>query len=206
MFNSGDDGNTDNNNKLYITVHYYLAIAVGIPAVLHGLWKLRRYGTKRLQVLGFLVLALTCAIFAAIWNPLQSKGVLNSNILFVCYLAFVSATNWGPRLTTFVLPQELFKVEIRSTFNGIAAAAGKVGAVLGIWIFGKVHASLGIVALMIIVAALNLFGAVISQVRKLLHMTNSSYLLPLYIFALMNTFFKATFKQSAILCVDVYTR
>ena len=29
-------------------------------------------------------------------------------------------------MTTFVLPQELYPIQIRTTFNGIAAATGKV--------------------------------------------------------------------------------
>ena len=162
---SGDDSSDDGDVALSIAVHNYLAAAVGIPAVLHGLWMLRRIGTKRLQVWGFLLIALTCAILAIIWTPLQPKSSLHSNVLFACYLAFVSATSWGPMLTLYVLPQELFKVEIRSTFNGIAAASGKVGAVLGIWIFKMAGASFGIVAVMAIVAVLNLLGAFISQVR-----------------------------------------
>ena len=38
-------------------------------------------------------------------------------------------------MTTFVLPSAVFPTEIRTTFNGIAAACGKLGAIGGIWLF-----------------------------------------------------------------------
>ena len=72
--------------------------------------------------------------------------MLNALLVAVCvcfffflrYVLFTFAVNWGPNVSTFVLPQELFAVETRATFNGLAAAAGKTGAVAGIWTFEKV--------------------------------------------------------------------
>jgi PHS family inorganic phosphate transporter-like MFS transporter len=42
--------------------------------------------------------------------------------------------NWGPNTTTFVVPAELFPTRARGTAHGLAAAAGKVGAVVGTWV------------------------------------------------------------------------
>jgi hypothetical protein len=163
----GGDDNDDDETVGSIALQDCLATAVGIPAVLHALWVLRRIGTKRLQVWGFLLIAATCAALAAAWTPLQSGGASDAWLLFACYLAFVGATNWGPNVTTFVLPQEVFAVEVRATFNGLAAASGKTGAVIGIWIFDKVNAAFGMVALMAIIGVLNLVGAAVSQVKKM---------------------------------------
>ena len=44
-------------------------------------------------------------------------------------------TEFGPNSTTFVYPAELFPVETRTTGNGIAAAAGKVGGFVGVFLF-----------------------------------------------------------------------
>ncbi len=44
-------------------------------------------------------------------------------------------TEFGPNVTTFVYPAEVFPVMIRTTGHGIAAALGKCGAFLGAFIF-----------------------------------------------------------------------
>jgi hypothetical protein len=43
--------------------------------------------------------------------------------------------NFGAGMTTFAMPSALFKHDIRSTFNGIACAMGKSGAILGAYSF-----------------------------------------------------------------------
>lgn len=49
---------------------------------------------------------------------------------FVIFEVFLNA---GPHLVTFILPSQVFPVEVRSTGTGIAAMLGKVGAVLGVF-------------------------------------------------------------------------
>jgi MFS transporter, PHS family, inorganic phosphate transporter len=44
-------------------------------------------------------------------------------------------TEFGPNVTTFVYPAEIFPVMVRTTGHGIAAAVGKVGAFIGAFIF-----------------------------------------------------------------------
>jgi PHS family inorganic phosphate transporter-like MFS transporter len=38
--------------------------------------------------------------------------------------------NFGPNVTTFVIPGEVFPTRYRSTAHGISAASGKLGAVV----------------------------------------------------------------------------
>ena len=38
--------------------------------------------------------------------------------------------NFGPNVTTFVIPGEIFPTRYRSTANGISAASGKLGAII----------------------------------------------------------------------------
>ena len=38
--------------------------------------------------------------------------------------------NFGPNTTTFIIPAEAFPTRYRSTAHGIAAASGKLGAIL----------------------------------------------------------------------------
>ncbi|HLL80445.1 MAG TPA: MFS transporter, partial [Ktedonobacteraceae bacterium] len=44
-------------------------------------------------------------------------------------------TEFGPNVTTFVYPAEIFPVMVRSTAHGIAAALGKFGAFIGAFAF-----------------------------------------------------------------------
>ena len=41
----------------------------------------------------------------------------------------------GVNVSTYVLPTEAYPVEVRSTFFGLSAAMGKVGALLGTYAF-----------------------------------------------------------------------
>lgn len=50
--------------------------------------------------------------------------------LLVFGLTFFFA-NWGPNTTTFVISAELFPTRSRATAHGFAAAAGKLGAIVG---------------------------------------------------------------------------
>jgi len=50
--------------------------------------------------------------------------------LFIYGLTFFFC-NFGPNVTTFVIPSETFPTSIRATCHGISAASGKVGAVIG---------------------------------------------------------------------------
>jgi hypothetical protein len=42
---------------------------------------------------------------------------------------------FGPNATTFVYPSEIFPVRVRTTGHGIAAAMGKLGGFLGVFVF-----------------------------------------------------------------------
>jgi uncharacterized membrane protein YeaQ/YmgE (transglycosylase-associated protein family) len=44
-------------------------------------------------------------------------------------------TEFGPNATTFIYPTEVFPVAVRTTGHGVASAAGKVGAFVGVFLF-----------------------------------------------------------------------
>ena len=43
-------------------------------------------------------------------------------------------TEFGPNMTTFVLPSELYPVTMRTTGHGISAGVGKLGAFIGVFL------------------------------------------------------------------------
>jgi MFS transporter, PHS family, inorganic phosphate transporter len=50
-------------------------------------------------------------------------------------------TEFGPNMTTFICPAELFPTEVRTTGHGISAGAGKLGAFIGAFLFPDILAS-----------------------------------------------------------------
>ena len=50
---------------------------------------------------------------------------------FVMYSLTFFFANFGPNVTTFVVPAEIFPARFRSTCHGISAASGKLGAIVG---------------------------------------------------------------------------
>ena len=56
--------------------------------------------------------------------------------LYAIYCLLLFALCLGPNTTCFVLPGESYPKHIRATFNGMSAALGKLGAVVGAYTFG----------------------------------------------------------------------
>eukprot|EP00842_Homolaphlyctis_polyrhiza_P003651 jgi/Hompol1/4287/HPOL_003568-RA len=117
-------------------------------------------GRKPIQYMGFAVIAVCLGLLAAFWDHLVTNRVQFLVIYGIAQFFF----NFGPNTTTFVVPGEVFPTRWRSTGHGIAAAAGKLGAIIGIqvvspsferdprtplWTFAAVMAS-GILSTMLI--------------------------------------------------------
>lgn len=56
---------------------------------------------------------------------------------FALYCLLNLSLNFGPNTTTFIVPSEAFPTRYRSTAHGIAAASGKLGAILAQVAFAK---------------------------------------------------------------------
>lgn len=81
---------------------------------------------------GFTGMALLYFAIALSWKPLKHYPSL---LVFLYGLTFFFA-NYGPNTTTFILPSLVYSAECRSTFNGLSAAFGKLGALVGASVFG----------------------------------------------------------------------
>jgi len=89
-----------------------------------------RLGRKTIQCLGFVMMAVTFSLLAFV--PNIEKMV----IPFLCiYGLSFFFTQFGPNATTFVYPSEIFPVRVRTTGHGVAAAMGKLGGFLGVFLF-----------------------------------------------------------------------
>lgn len=113
---------------------------MGIPGVLFAIYAIEPIGgLKPLQGWGFILIGISCAGInitykASVGANMNGNEVKESifqwaSFLFCCLLIF--SLNWGCNVSTYVLPIEIFPKKIRSSFHGLAACSGKVGALIG---------------------------------------------------------------------------
>uniref|UniRef100_K3WZD5 Major facilitator superfamily (MFS) profile domain-containing protein n=1 Tax=Globisporangium ultimum (strain ATCC 200006 / CBS 805.95 / DAOM BR144) TaxID=431595 RepID=K3WZD5_GLOUD len=126
----------------YVTVH-----AVG------------KMNFKTIQVMGFVMMALLFFILGAFYEPLlRMKATLLS--LYAMTFFF---SNFGPNVSTFCLPAEVFPPDVRVKLNGIAAASGKIGATVGAAVFGVIETDWGVSYVLVLSALVSILGAVVTQ-------------------------------------------
>ena len=104
------------------------------------------------------------AFFAAFGALFAVSPTGLTGVKFAVFCALNFAQGWGCNLSTDVLPTQLFPTEVRATFHGLSAAAGKVGAVIGTFMFVPVLAAGGVASVMWLQLAVCLAGAAATQV------------------------------------------
>jgi len=87
------------------------------------------WGRKPIQLMGFIVLTILFIIMGFAFDALTSNSNNTKAFVFLYCLANFFQ-NFGPNVTTFVIPGEVFPTRYRSTANGISAASGKLGAII----------------------------------------------------------------------------
>jgi MFS transporter, PHS family, inorganic phosphate transporter len=111
-----------------------------VPGYFVAILLLDRTGRRNIQVFGFGVMALMFLLIGLI----PSVTVTAAPFILLYGVSYFF-TEFGPNTTTFVYPAEIFPVEVRTTGHGISAAAGKLGAFLGAFLFPDfLAASMGI--------------------------------------------------------------
>jgi len=118
------DGNTLETN---LSAQLAILALIGLPGYYVSVFLMDRLGRKIIQLQGFLMMAVVYGFLAIYLEQLQTDSAL----LLVVYGLTYFFSNFGPNSTTFILPAETFPPEVRSTFNGICAAMGKLGATFG---------------------------------------------------------------------------
>lgn len=123
--------------KLAWTLGIFVVFA--LPGYLLAVAKMDRIGHRRLQLIGFAVMAACFAVLAAFAGLTTTIGPFLA-IFGLSYL-FIE---FGPNTTTFVLPSEVFPVSMRTTGHGIAAGIGKLGAFIGVFVVPHLQNSIGL--------------------------------------------------------------
>ncbi|MCL4333517.1 MAG: MFS transporter [Candidatus Thermoplasmatota archaeon] len=121
------------------------ALIFGVAAF-PGYWiatfTLDRLGRKPIQIVGFAMMALSFGILGIFSYLATPSYVVQFLILYGISYFFIE---FGPNVTTFVYPPEVFPISARGTGSGLAAAGGKIGAFIGtflnLFITSKFHLS-----------------------------------------------------------------
>lgn len=134
---------------------YTLLIFTGaaLPGYVVAALTIDRLGRKTIQCLGFGMMALAYGLLALV----PSFTALTVPFLTI-YAVSYFFTEFGPNVTTFVYPSEIFPVMIRSSTHGIAAALGKVGAFLGAFAFPYLLTTVHLPGAMAVAAITSLLG------------------------------------------------
>jgi MFS transporter, PHS family, inorganic phosphate transporter len=138
------------------TILLQLAIVAvfAIPGYIVAILLLDRIGRKTIQILGFAIMALMFLLIGLI--PAVTTTLAPFLILYGISYFF---TEFGPNMTTFIYPAELFPTEVRTTGHGISAGAGKLGAFAGAFLFPVLlDSSIGLRGAMVIAGVVAAVG------------------------------------------------
>ncbi|WP_249009948.1 MFS transporter [Conexibacter sp. DBS9H8] len=140
-----------------LLAHTLTSLAIFVVAAFPGywmaVWLMDRIGRKRIQWQGFTMMAIAFGAIGLI--PGAATDTAPFLILFGISYFF---TEFGPNVTTFVYPSEVFPTSVRGLGEGISAGSGKFGAFLGALIVPHLLKSIGISGVMEIMAVVSLVG------------------------------------------------
>ena len=122
-----DPHTTQVTNMLMVLAIFVVA---ALPGYIVAALTIDRLGRRFIQCMGFAVMALSYGVLALV------PGLTRLLIPFLTVFAIgYFFTEFGPNVTTFVYPAEIFPVQVRSTAHGLAAGLGKIGAFIGAFLF-----------------------------------------------------------------------
>jgi MFS transporter, PHS family, inorganic phosphate transporter len=128
-----------------------------VPGYFVAALTMDRLGRKPIQVIGFLMMAASFGLMALI--PGFDRLVVPFLIIYGISYFF---TEFGPNATTFIYPAEVFPVAVRTTGHGVASAAGKVGAFVGVFLFPIMMARHGLAGAEAMAALASVLGLAVT--------------------------------------------
>jgi MFS family permease len=170
------DSTASLETKLLWTLAIFLVFAV--PGYIVAVLAMDRIGHRRLQFIGFGVMAgafLTLAAFEHLTTMVAPfLAIFGLSYFFV---------EFGPNMTTFVLPSEVFPVSVRTTGHGIAAGVGKLGAFVGVFLVPQLQKHYGLRGMLTIAGVAAVLGFALTKVlpepaRRTLEEMHDGYDMP----------------------------
>ena len=142
-----------------IALQLAIFVVAAVPGYVLAIAKLDKIGHRRLQLIGFAIMGLCFLIIAAV--PGLTTAVVPFLLVYGVSYFF---TEFGPNMTTFVMPSELYPVSMRATGHGISAGVGKLGAFIGVFLFPILNDSLGLRGTLLLTAGVAVAGFALTLV------------------------------------------
>jgi MFS family permease len=142
-----------------IALQLTIFVVAALPGYIFGILYLDRIGHRRLQRIGFAAMGACFAIIAVI--PGMTTTVAPFLLVYGVSYFF---TQFGPNMTTFVIPSEVFPVALRATGHGISAGIGKLGAFIGVFLFPVLQTSFGLRGTLLLTAGVSVLGFTLTRV------------------------------------------
>jgi MFS transporter, PHS family, inorganic phosphate transporter len=141
-------------NMVYTLVIFVVA---ALPGYIVAALTIDRLGRKFIQWFGFAMMALAYGLLfvAPVLTTITAAFLLVYGISYFF-------TEFGPNVTTFVYPAEIFPVMVRTTAHGIAAAIGKIGAFIGAFAFPFLLTNYHLPIAMAVAAVISLAGLLLT--------------------------------------------
>jgi MFS transporter, PHS family, inorganic phosphate transporter len=153
---------TLNSHADLVTNMFYtliIFVVAALPGYIVAALTIDRLGRKWIQCVGFAMMALAYGLIAVA----PGLSTITLPFLLVYGLSYFF-TEFGPNVTTFVYPAEIFPVMVRTTAHGIAAALGKVGAFIGAFAFPYLLVNFHLQGAMAAAAVVSLAGLVLTVI------------------------------------------
>jgi MFS transporter, PHS family, inorganic phosphate transporter len=142
-----------------IAIQLGIFVVAAVPGYILGIARIDKIGHRRLQLAGFAMMALCFAIIGLV--PGMTTMVLPFLLVYGLSYFF---TEFGPNMTTFVMPGELYPVSMRATGHGISAGIGKFGAFVGVFLFPVLATSLGLRGTLLLTSGVSVLGGLLTLV------------------------------------------
>ena len=147
------------HSNLLTNMVYTLLIFVvaAMPGYIVAALTIDRLGRRFIQWFGFAMMTLAYGLlFVA---PVLTT--ITAAFLLVYGMSYFF-TEFGPNVTTFVYPAEIFPVMVRTSAHGISAAVGKIGAFIGAFAFPFLLTNFNLPGAMAVAAVISLAGLVLT--------------------------------------------
>ncbi len=143
--------------KLVWTLGIFVVFA--LPGYALAVSRMDRIGHRRLQHIGFAVIAVAFLVLGAVHELTAAIGPFLA--VFGLSYFFIE---FGPNTTTFVLPSEVFPVSMRTTGHGVAAGVGKLGAFAGVFLVPQLEAHIGLRGMLVVAGTAAVAGYLLTFV------------------------------------------
>jgi len=141
-----------------------IIVMIMLPGYFVGVALINRLGRKNVQVIGYANMILWFGICGLAYEWLRAEAPL---LFLTIYGLTFFFSNFGPNLTTYVIPGEIFPSQAKATLHGVSAAAGKSGAFFGAsvmpYVAGTPPTNDGIKHVMLLCSLLAMFGLLLTM-------------------------------------------